>query len=267
LNQTSIRLDSIAENLPDHIWSDPDSIREIVTELIDDCRQACVGESRIELEVRCPDPRQEWIAFSIRDFAGGRSEDWKLASGLASMARRLGGFIDVANEAGRKTAFSLHLPSGKIETWLRRNRQAKSVYLVQAVSKQLGSQTDRWLQKFLYFSGSYQLLDESGYLLARESEFPADVQDPRTLAHLAPNADDMRLNIDRLGSMPELLRRLESAADANSAARTARESVTSDRFHSIARIDCDPTILPPGPKKVSRLRPRRIQPLPIANSL
>ncbi len=266
LLHTAIRLDSILDRQPDRIWSDPDSIREVVVELINDCKQASAGESRIEFEIRCPDPRQEWIAFLIRDFAGGRPEDWKLPPGLASMARRLGGFIDVANEAGRKTTFSLHLPTGKIETWLRRNSQLKSVYLVRAESAQLGLATDRWLQRFLYFSGSYQPLDESSYLLARQAEFPADVRDPRVLAQRTPNAQDLRLSIERLGSMPELLHRLENTASPKGAARPTRESVPLGRLDSMTRIDVAHESIQHGPINASRLRPRRVQPQSVAKS-
>jgi hypothetical protein len=254
----SIQLVSIVGDLPERIWNDADSIFEVVSELVKDCQTASIDDSRIEFEVRSLDPRHEWLVFSLRDFSGGRSEDWRLSQELVSMSKRLGGFIDVANEAGRKTTFSLHIPSGKIETWLRRNSHATSVYSIRTESFHRSNETDCWLQRLLYLSGSYQLLDGSSYLLARMSELNTQAWDSEILRHLTPHVQNVQLQVDRLGSMSDLLNRLEAAARKTSTSpcpQVNASTIESDkklRFDGVEKLPLRDT------NAAIRQRPRRV---------
>ncbi len=260
----SIQLVSIVGDLPERIWNDSDAISEVVADLVSDCLTASIEDSRIEFEVRSLDPRQEWIVFSLRDFSGGRPDDWRLSPSLIAMAKRLGGFIDVAMEAGRKTTFSIHIPCGKIETWLRRNCQATSVYSIRVESNSKSKQIDSWLQRLLYLSGPYQLLEESSYLLARMSDLNAQAWNSDILRHLTPEIRDVELHIDRLGSMSDLLRRLEAAARKTGEITKTQAVASIDHTDRKHRFDASKKLAFRDSSNVSKQRPRRIVPRNVA---
>lgn len=260
----SIQFVSIVGDLPERIWNDSDAISEVVADLVNDCLTASIEDSRIEFEVRSLDPRQEWIVFSVRDYSGGRPDDWRLSPSLIAMAKRLGGFIDVAMEAGRKTTFSIHIPCGKIETWLRRNSQAASVYSIRIESESTSKQIDSWLQRLLYLSGPYQLLQESSYLLARMSDLNVQAWSSDILRHLTPKIHDVQLHIDRLGSMSDLLHRLEAAARKTGEITKAPAVASLDHTDRKHRFDSPEELAVRVSSNASRQRPRRVVPRNVA---
>ncbi len=228
--QARIRIDRIIPSVLDRIWTSSNSLSHIVDHFITDAINASISDERIEVEVRLPADTADWLTIIVRDWAGGRSANWSIDASIQGLAKQLEGYIDVANHPGRSTVCSLHIPTGKLQGWLRRQPASMLIHHVSyspTSADYFGvdvsdSCFDDAIQMTLGRIGSFVPFGERAFLLSTSGAFDRGMIH-ESIVHLVGNAvgfalsnKNLDVRCDGLGTMQEFLHRIELSLMATS---------------------------------------------------
>ncbi len=192
--------------------------------------------------------KREWLTFQIRDRAGGRDEAWMVPDELLVAARRLEGFVDIATESSRSTTCSMHLPTGTLQGWLRRNSDRRFVYAIDCREGRWLGERDRSIQSELSELGSIHRLNDSTYLLASKNDWPIS----------KVGRDSMDWMVRSLGSMDDFVQRLDRATRLDAShgkpkeAALPVEALCEEDARTSRQVFKEPKLIQP-------LRPRRVK--------
>ncbi len=279
--QMKVRVEQIVDEELPRVWTHPESVFRIVNRFVMDAIDSSIEGSVVEVAVRVADEDGDWIAFTVRDWAGGKPDGWSIDATTQQLAKQIDGHIDIANHPGRNTICSLHLPSGSLSGWLCRQSASASGFFVSwnpeefggANSKCESTRVDEAIQLSLQPLGSLVPSGDNAYLFASSSPIDQETL-KRTIAKQlqinstsASRSGTTPVQVEYFGLMGEFMHRLESSIPT-STCDLGWESL-SNQTGLITRID---TPLP-GPSENAkpskrpalavpsgtRMRPRRVQ--------
>jgi len=279
-SRSKVRVEQIVdENLP-RIWTHPESVFRIINRFVMDSIDSSIEGSVVEVALRAADQDGDWIAFTIRDWAGGKPDGWTIDPSTQQLVKQIDGFVDVANHPGRSTVYSLHLPSGSLSGWLCRQSPSASGYFISwdprgrdfAMSKSECESVDEAIQMSLQPLGWLVPSGENAYLFSSSSPIDqkameAVISERITLSSMAMRRDVAPVSVEYFGPMGEFMRRLESSIPTSTC--DAGWGTLNTQPGSITRIDTPiqaPTLQVEIPKRPTlatpsgnRMRPRRVR--------
>ncbi len=276
-----VRVEQIVdEDLP-RVWTHPESVFRIINRFVMDAIDSSIEGSVVEVAMRVADENGDWIAYTVRDWAGGKPDGWSIDASTQQLAKQIDGYIDVANHPGRSTVCSLHLPSGSLSGWLCRQPAFASGYFVSwkpgdvgvATSKSETTRVDEAIQLSLQPLGSLIPSGDNAYLFASSSPIGQETLERTIAKQLQINSTSLSrsgatpVQVEYFGLMGEFMHRLESSIPT-STCDLGWESL-NNQTGSITRID---TPLPGPPESAkppkrpalsipsgTRMRPRRVR--------
>ena len=221
--QARVRIDRISPSVLERIWTNPNGLNQIVHHFITEAIDSSISGDRIEVEIRLPDDTADWLTIIVRDWAGGRSANWNIEASIQGLAKQLEGYIDVSNHPGQSTVCSLHIPTGKLQGWLRRQPASMLIHHVSCSPASINlieadafdACVEAVIQMTLGGFGSFVPLGERAFLLSTSNAI-----DQKTIidsiAHVVgnttgfeSNAKNLDVQCDCLGTMQEFLQRIE----------------------------------------------------------
>ena len=274
-----MRVEQISEADLPRIWTHPESLYSSLDRFVTDSIDSSIEGSVVEIAIRTADADGDWIAITVRDWAGGKPDGWSIDLSVQQLAKQLEGYIDITNHPGRGTICSLHLPTGNLSGWLCRQPQAALGYYASWDPQKLSvagenggyAKVDAIIQSSLKSNGSLVPSGKNAYLLASSSAIDKRALEATIASHLLTAFDirDIReampVRVEYFGFMGEFMQRLESTIPT-STCDMGWDSVKSEMNPGI-RIDTpDPQEHESvdGPKRSARslptgtrIRPRR----------
>ena len=285
-SRCNVRVDQVIdEDLP-RVWTHPETVFRIINRFVTDSIESSIEGGVVEVGLRVADPDGDWIAFTIRDWAGGKPEGWTLDPSTQQLAKQMDGYVDVANHPGRSTVYSLHLPTGSLAGWLCRQSPTASGYFISWDSPGGSNAKSDWaivdeaIQMSVQSLGSLVPSGDNAYLLASSSPIDkraleAAISERITMNILASSATDIApVRVEYFGMMGDFMRRLESSIptstldagwDTVQHEPGAITRIDAPMKASNAQVDLTNSLVEP-PKRPThaspsgaRMRPRRVR--------
>lgn len=247
--EAGVRVEWIAGGSIPELWSDSEQLRLLVTGMLQATAESAFPGALIRLAASVDGTKHEWLTFEVRDQNGGRDDSWALRQELRAAARRLEGFVDIVTEANRTTTCALHIPTGTLQGWLRRNSDRRSIYAVDSGEGRWLGERDRAIQAELYKLGSIHRLNDATYLVASKDDAPVS----KLLRDLTGGF------VRSLGSMNEFVLRLDRATRWDAAHHEATPKLRQDESVSAGvEAEVSNRRVFKEPKLMQALRPRRV---------
>jgi hypothetical protein len=279
-SRSKVRVEQIVDADLPRVWTHPESVFRIINRFVTDSIASSIDGGVVEVALRMADSDGDWVAFTIRDWAGGKPDGWTIDPMTQQLAKQIDGYIDIANHPGRSTVYSLHLPTGSLPGWLCRQSQSASGYFVSWDQKDPGtnlsknecSRIEEAVQASLLPLGSLVPSGDHAYLFSSSS--PLDHASIETAIEVrlssmesaTKSRDAKAVRVEYIGPMGEFMRRLESSIPT-STSDLGWETISSHPG-SITRVDPPiestkkPLEIPKRPAIVTnpgaRIRPRRV---------
>lgn len=262
----NIRIDLIAPQAKSIVWTNSLDLIHIMDGFVLTAVEASVSGERIEIELRPSDDEGEWITIAVRDWAGGKPDAWPVSASIQQLAKQLEGYIDVANYPGRSTVCSLHIPTGKLQGWLRRQSPSALMYHVSwspernsELPFERNSILDASIQRCLIKQCSYVFLNNFAFLSA--SSFSIDEA-------LFKSLNNKSLRCEHLGTIQAFVSRIEGFVSSSADRSKTSDENQTNSLRSNLRID-PPELLPSSSRDPrqralttpsrNRVRPRQLE--------
>ncbi|MDZ4849145.1 MAG: ATP-binding protein [Pirellulaceae bacterium] len=254
-----IRIDTIEPDALVKVWSSPELIFAILDHLVTAAIDTGVDGDRIEVEFCLADKRRDWLTFFVRDWSGGRDQDWCIEPQILEIARHLGGHIDVSNHVGRSTVCSLTLPTGKLPSWISRQSADLSLNHISWSPKVLDEALEGAIHASLLAFGSIAPLSSCALLFATASTMDCDSLKvaikqrlPKSNGHSHSQRCDS-LCFDCLGSVSDFVNKIQLAlTDGIASSTDSKQACFADEPRTV-RVDSACMT-----SHANRIRPRRV---------
>lgn len=273
--QSRIRIDTIESDAFVKVWSSPELIFAILDHLVTAAIDTGVDGDRMEIEFCLADKRRDWLTFFVRDWSGGRNQDWCIEPQLLEIARHLGGHIDVSNHVGRSTVCSLTLPTGKLPSWISRQSADLLLNHISWSPKVRDEALEGAIHASLLAAGSIAPLSPCSLLFTTASTMDCDSLKeaikqrlPKSNGHSHTLRCDS-LGFDCLGSVSDFVGKIQLALTDDIALSTgAKEACFADEPRTV-RVDpaaslpnsigSQATRVACMSSRANRMRPRRVR--------